>query len=600
MLAGLLGLVGGGLAGVHAYRGNAKEAKAIASDVAWDYLAVDGNNFEIVGGGNISDWVSGRSATFWDTRSFNALDNFYDGFHNEGWTGSINSATWIQKVGHPYVTFTLGGSASNKVEILKASNNEVVKTIQNNYFNDPKLSLNMIVRVVDLTNYEGERLYLRITDSTTSGFGAVTFGALKVSQTADDVARTISVHKNTLSRRNPDRDDAHKDSVARTYTIDTYDDSSNDEYNSFVSRVLTDADMDFEDYDQLTNLAINTDSVKGFADRGDGYDSIDWGYGGAYNLADTFDWNERMPFNKQGNAFFNGNYGGDGARYTLQTNEFKLSGTGYISIKLGGRGSKVALVDASNGSELVSTTNTKFADNGLGDTPIFVSGTRLNTMTRYILDAREHLNKTVRVEISDTSTEAWSLLFFDELKTNYATLPEFGFDRTVQPHVSAGTFYGAIEDVYVGGDSTDFGKACGFLADFYRIMRNPSNKNSWCGVSQSTDVQNLLTAYGELTSEVKAIVDNAKDYVHIKDGVEYRGDDFYKFDIDQTKYTVANTMTYLSSYVPPANPEPNASGFRTVNMNSQEVAATLIITISVIAVSVLCAFMFIRKRKEQK
>ena len=30
-------------------------------------------------------------------RYFNALDNFYDGFHREDWTGTITSRTWTHK-----------------------------------------------------------------------------------------------------------------------------------------------------------------------------------------------------------------------------------------------------------------------------------------------------------------------------------------------------------------------------------------------------------------------------------------------------------------------------------------------------------------------
>ena len=529
------GVFAGGIAAIANSRGGEmKKTDAIASDVEWDYLAYDGNNFEITTYDG-STWhdinffrANRTDSAFFDggQRSFNALDDFFNGVHDEGWRGELKSATWTQK--DDYVTFTLGGRNS-VVKFYTASDDEEIAgaTVDSDdYFQDPKLSFNMIVRVVDLSYYKNQLLYLKVFDVETGNIGAVTFGALKVSQSAEDVARTISVHKNHLSHRNPDGEDWRKDSLAREYTLAKYNDEA--EYAPFKSIVLTDANMDFEDYDQCTNLALDNSTVTGFADRGAGYDSLRWGYNEAYTLGDYWGWDQRMPFNKQGNAFFKGEYGGDGAKYTLLTNDFKLSGTGYISIKLAGAGTKVAVVKVSDGSE-ISFTNTKFSwDEGkYGYNVAF--GSRTNTMTRYVLDASAFKNEIVRIAISDDSTAGWSILMFDELVTYYEELSDIKFpvDRFDQPYVNGfdvagsvyetrheGTYYGVIKTELVSNHDDAVKEAKEFIDDYYDLARDveEGNPTNMCSVITSDDMKTLITRYKGLSADAKAIVNASGDF----------------------------------------------------------------------------------------
>lgn len=590
MALSVAGMVGALATGLNV-KSSVKQADAfIEEDVAWDYLAVDGNNFKISGDLNPNDWVTGRSGTFWDYRSFNALDNFYDGFHNEGWTGTLTSASWKQT--KRYVTFTLGGNngenSESFVEIRKKSDDTLVKKIENTYFNDPNLSLNMLLRVVDLNEVIGQSLYLKITDGLTGGFAGVTFGALKVSQSEEDVARSISVYKNNLSKRTHETA-AWNDSLARTYILNIM--SNNTEWTDFDSVVLTDGDAYFEDYNQCTNLALDTDSVSGFGVNAAGYDGINWSYGEAYNLADTWDWDERMPFNKEGSAFFKGNYGGDSAKYTLLTNDFKFSGEGYFSIKLAGNGTKVALLDADTGAELVSATNTNYKDGDKWN--VFANKTYTCTMTRYIIDAREHLNKTVRVAISDNSTEGWSILMFDELKTKYDTLPTFALDSLSQTPKDQATRYGVIPSILVQTTNDDMKKAYDFLQNYYSVFREEGSfKYLDCAGFTSDELQDLCDDYNDLSSDAKAILATANDY----DRGSVSGDYFFlPVNTSNNVNDVVSSIITNNGLTPSGDPSPANNGLlATAN------ATTLVIVASASILTLMgLAFLFFKKRKQE-
>ena len=572
-----------------------KEASAISSNVAWDYMAYDDNNFEITTYDgctyhDINFFRANRTdSAFFDggQRSFNALDNFFNGTHDEGWRGELKSATWTQK--DDYVTFTLGGRNSSVKFYLASNDSEITAAAvnSNDYFQDPKLAFNMIVRVVDLSSYKNQLLYLKVFDVETENIGATTFGALKVSQNANDVARTISVHKNHLSKRNPDGEDWRKDTLARDYTLTKYNEAA--EYSAFKSIILDNADIDFEDYDQCTNLALDNSTVSGFADRGAGYDSIRWGYNEAYCTAYEWDWDERMPFNKQGDAFFRGDYGGDGARYTLLTNDFKFSGTGYFSIRLAGNGTKVALIDASTGAELASATNTSYKDGDKWN--VFSSKAFTCTMTKYIIDAREHLNKTVRIAISDTSTAGWSILMFDELITKYNSLPTFGLTEVRQTPKDQTNRYGVIPSILVQTNTGAVKEAYDFLQSYFSVFRaEGSFKYLECNFSKE-ELQNLCNGYSGLSADAKAIVDASDDF----DRGNVAGD-YYFLRVNTSNKVGTIVSNIIAKYN--LTPADNSGSSNSLFAKANNSVGLIVIVASMLSLLAVGGFLFFKKKKQ--
>ena len=593
LLLASLGLVGGAfgtaIISQKSTKSPVKTDALVDGDVEWNYLAFDGNNFRMSDDSNPADWVSSRTgATFWNNRSFNALDDFYDGFRNEAWTGTIQSASWKQA--KRYVTFTLGGNSANKVEILDKDNADaVVATVQNTYFNDPKLSENMLVRVVDLNAYIGHSLSLKITDSVTSGFGATTFGALKVSQSQEDVARTISVHKNHLSRRNSAENVAERDLPAREYTLDIY--ANNSEWTAFDSVVLDNADMDFEDYYQCTNLALDTDSVTGFADKGAGFDSIAWGYDAAFSHISAWPWAEAFPMNKQGEAFFKGEYGGDSAQYNLLTHDFTLSGTGYVSIKLGGNGTKMSVIRVSDGEVLGSVTNTKFSwlDNAEDKDNCSLHDHRPCTMTRYLLDVSDYVGTKVRIQISDASTGPWSILMFDELITKYSSLPVFKLDKVSQRD----TYYRVFQTEFVSHHDDKVKEAHDFISEFFTLARS-TDDSSFCTAVKSDDMLTLLSKYSALSDEARAIVNASDDYAF------ENATPSNWYTINPTMLNLGETIQYIAKYRNVSIPGTVSSSVSLNRIVKDNAVVLTVIGVAALAIVSGLVVVLAKKRKEQR
>ena len=125
-------------------------------------------------------------------------------------------------------------------------------------------------------------------------------------------------------------------------------------------------------------------------------------------------------------------------------------------------------------------------------------------------------------------------------------------------------------------------------------MRQSGNAVSWCSVSQSTEVQNLLTAYNALSSEVKAIVDASEDYTYGKD---VSSANYFLSEVDTTTYTIGQTLAYVSGYTPVESG--GGSGLKFLNLaNNNNSFSWIIIVSALVAVGGLAALFLIRKRKK--
>lgn len=165
------------------------------------YIPVDGDgNFTLEGSDSVTDiktFIKGRNDTFWTTRSYCALDSFFDSINNNGedWTGTFKSKTFVQK--NEYIYFTLGGSATNEVVLVDENDSNKNKTITNTYFSDPNASCNMLIYSIKIDSSSiGHNMHVEVIDKTTSDFGGITFGDLHVNQTEEEVAKAYSIYLN--------------------------------------------------------------------------------------------------------------------------------------------------------------------------------------------------------------------------------------------------------------------------------------------------------------------------------------------------------------------------------------------------------------------
>ncbi len=160
--------------------------------------------------------------------------------------------------------------------------------------------------------------------------------------------------------------------------------------------------------------------------------------------SDTTFWAEQIPYNKSGEYFFNGWTAcpSEPEGYTLRSTTFTLSGSGYISFKMGGAASAVKVYTA-DGELIADYRNNLFADVNF---PSISNGCRLATMNGYVANLSEYLNQNLYIEISDLGNiGGWSVAFFDEIVTYYETAPDYTTMKdTVREYIASTDSYNDV------------------------------------------------------------------------------------------------------------------------------------------------------------
>lgn len=569
------------------------------------YMPFNEDNFDVLTEtGDVHNetswWTTGRYGTFWLYRMFNAMDDFYDGNRYEQWTGTVTSNTWHQD--QRYITFTLGGSKANKVEIFNDEGN-LLKTIVNDYFTDPTISCNMLMRVVDLgEEFAEDDLYLKITDSQTSGFGFVTFGDLRVNQTIEEAAASVGVHRmNLVNRELPgfDGKDANSNIKAKEASEAVYD--SEAEYAFVEDNLPLNFEEGFEVDQELSNWAYDLSaSSHQVTDKNDDGNPITTptiveephyiNFAGAVSSDSVF-WGEEVPFNKTGEKFFAGGLAStsastdEAAKYRLVSSPFKMNDLGLFSAKMGGRTAKVELVSYPGGEVLYSFVNDTFGDPRdiahVGRYDVYNA-----TMVRHIFEVPSAAGKKVCIAISDYEYGGnWGNIFFDEITTNYAAYPSFKLDLISQKGENS-----VVKDSYhleEGAEPTALSEAAGFVADYYAKARSYDNGFSYCGVSSS--LNDLVTAYTALSPKARAIVDLSDDYSY---GTYEAGEAIYQNQVQLTE--IGASMANLSQRVKAAF---EGGVFKINEDNAVDYA--LLLALAGIATASIVALVVLYRRKRQ-
>ncbi len=536
---------------------------------------------------DLSKYIKPRGEVFWteEKRSFNALDSFYNGFDKEDWVGTITSTTF--NVTNPYISFTFGGDKVKKRNyvVLCEGETEIESTkVYNTYFDDPKVSLNMVLRVITVPDEylgEGHSLYIKLVDKASNDFAGITFGALRVNQTALDVAKAISVHKNSLEKT--DFGTKTKNSDARTETIRIYNEES--EYETFRKVEITDADEGFESDASLLNWAYDRDySLTTNNER------FDINFNDAVSSESVTSWNEKMTFNKTGNKFFDGwtATSVETNKYRIISNSFTLS-SDYISIKMAGRNATLQLLSADDLSNvLVSYSNENISFKDAGVTNIISTDSRLNTMARVYLDVSSFKGRNVAIALADSDNkDNWGVAFFDELITKYDSLPTLKLDKIEQVY-GDNHFYGVVRNFYSGNADTTLGKAISYLNNYYDTVRKATN-GSLCSLVGTESAKTLLASYEALSTEVQNVISAADDYTY---GIN-AGDEWYNNEV-QVDRTVGESIQYLKD-------NSNTSNLnRAFSLSAEDnTGYAVIIVLSVIFVIVSSTFVYINISKKK-
>ena len=520
------------------------------TDNGADYYGLNETDFnKYVRGRNERFWWGNADPNNWDSqeRTFNAVDDFIDSVKEGGNGARINYRTpelTLTDRNHRYICFNYSGLESNDIFInvfnVTKGHDAVtnVKTFfretPNGTFDDNKgkvdsekkygeITCNQTFRYIELPEdiETGNKFLLYVHDGSQAGFGFFTFGGLYINQTLSDVARHFSVHK-TQMVLNKKLNTSAWNNNAIDYVLNFY---NTDDYYAPIRALenFTDANDDFEvntnlsnwGYDQLNSTyengnyaSLNYSSI--YSDEG-------WKWGSYF-----YDNDGRMPANKTGNLYLTGEPDDtDGhtcglpetAKYRIVSQEFTLSGTGLISAKIGGHYAALQLLDSS--FNVIATTgdvNPSFVDADI--TNIALSGARLNTMTRTYLDCGEFVGQRVHVALADTRTGGdWNLAYFDEVVTNYATLPAFQVDL-IQQHIGKSEsdyYHGYVLDQYVdNGHNSVFKEAYDFLQVYYASLRSPANEFSYASATFDNKADAINT-YLNISSAAQTFAGTCKD-----------------------------------------------------------------------------------------
>lgn len=592
------------------------------------YIPFEDNNFTSAewtepGKTKASEWRAPADEKFWGFRYFGALDDFYNAEQREGWTGTISSISWFQYAKTLYVTFTLGGNVNGEsyLEIVDDEGNNATTIeggrIYNEKWSDPALSVNMIVKVVEIApEYFNKPIHLEIHDNKTGGFGMVEFGHLSPNQTAQDVTDTLWAHgfggQGNNHNRPGDAAAANSNFVAQEYVWNIY--KTDSAYSSFMGEATnvtkTEIVEDFESGVLSGEWVL--DGNYGYQDVPGQGQTDNWVYSGydrdhAVSDRDATVY-QSIPFNKDGEYFLNGwdDEGGaadEVASYRLLSRPFVLTGSGLISAKLGGRTAQLSLYAYDGNKPAVGEASLASLRLPFKDNVDITNGLTNVTMRRSYLDASEFLGQTVVLALEDCEAGGnWGHAMFDSIDTN-VDLNGFKFAVDVLTQTKgdpATTTNAAITDYYQAGASLDelaeVKKAYDFLLTYYGTARSKESLYTYCALPLES-LSAIVSAYEGLSEKAKDIVDRSGDYSY-SGYLDHKDVIVYEDEIDLT--TVDISMGMLESLL--AKQQNAVNGIVSVNQNGDGLAYAAIAVLALVSIvgASVSVYLFFKKRRSSK
>ena len=234
---------------------------------------------------------------------------------------------------------------------------------------------------IDLAEYAGEEVYIRIVDNDESHY----YGYIAV----DDI-------------RIGSGDSSQTEGVFFTKVIDYETEAASPSIHEIING-------DFE----LGSLAGWT-VVEGEAFSNDGVNT------------ESVWWNENIPYSRDGNYHY-GKYM-PSATGVMRSSEFVLGGSGYVSYKLGGCSDnskayiRFMVKQGDEAVEVARYSNFKYWNYQF---PYVQNGMRLLNMVQYYADLSKYIGETMYIEVVDTNTSGDELgcITLDSVKTYWEEKP---------------------------------------------------------------------------------------------------------------------------------------------------------------------------------
>ena len=172
----------------------------------------------------------------------------------------------------------------------------------------------------------------------------------------------------------------------------------------------------------VANGGFESGNLAGWTVLTDGWSVVDGQPAGV--ISATSYWNEALPYNQAGDYHLDGwNTGiGEPDPWAIRSTNFVLSGSGFISVRMGGNAAAVKVFKA-DGTLVGYYKQTRFHDEFF---PSVGQGGSWADMGTYVMDLSEYLGEELYIELHDEKIDAgWAHGFFDEVVTFYEEAPDY-------------------------------------------------------------------------------------------------------------------------------------------------------------------------------
>ncbi len=175
------------------------------------------------------------------------------------------------------------------------------------------------------------------------------------------------------------------------------------------------------DRNSIANGGFEAGNLAGWTVLTDGWAFVEGQYAGVISAVSY--WGEELPYNQSGEYHLDGwNTGIDEPlTWQVQSTNFTLAGSGFISVKMGGHAAAVHVYLA-DGTEIGYYQQNRWHDEFF---PSVGAGGSWADMGTYVMDLSEYIGQEMYIVLADEQVDGWSHAFFDDVITYYETAPDY-------------------------------------------------------------------------------------------------------------------------------------------------------------------------------